>query len=75
MLSVPASSGADDCGEPVVRTSTGITSVSALVALELDRLVDHDERYEAASRRARALLARASDRGGRTWERDELHGR
>jgi hypothetical protein len=51
------------------------TSVSALVALELDRLVDQDERYEAASHRARELLARASDRGGRAWERDELHGR
>jgi len=51
------------------------TSVSALVALELDRLVEQDERYEVAARRATDLLARATDRGGRTWQRDELHAR
>jgi plasmid stability protein len=49
------------------------TSVSALVARELDALVDQDERYEDAHRRASALMASARDRGGRRWTRDDLH--
>lgn len=51
------------------------TSVSALVARELDDLVDRDARYEDAWQRARKLLAGASARGGRSWRRDELHER
>ena len=49
------------------------TSVSALVAHELDALVDQDERYEDAHRRASALMAGARDRGGRRLRRDELY--
>ena len=51
------------------------TSVSALVARELDSLVERDARYEEASRRAKELMARATPRGGRSWRRDELHDR
>jgi hypothetical protein len=49
------------------------TSVSALVARELDRLVAHDARYEEARRRAIELMASARPRGGRTWTRDDLY--
>lgn len=49
------------------------TSVSGLVARDLSELVDQDERYEDAMRRAREILARATARGGRSWRRDELH--
>jgi hypothetical protein len=51
------------------------TSVSALVAQELERLVEADERYEEAWRRARKAMAEAEPRGGRHWQRDELHER
>lgn len=51
------------------------TSVSALVAHELDRIVEQDERYEVAARRATELLAQAADRGGRAWQRDDLYVR
>jgi len=51
------------------------TSVSTLVASELERLVADDERYEQAWRRARRALGRAEPRGGRRWHRDELHER
>lgn len=51
------------------------TSVSALVAGELDRLVADDERYEDAWRRAQRALAEATPRGGRCWSRDDLHQR
>jgi hypothetical protein len=51
------------------------TSVSGLVARELDGLVERDARYEDASRRAMELLARATPRGSRSWRRDELHDR
>ena len=51
------------------------TSVSGLVARDLGDLVDQDERYEDAVRRAREILARATARGGRSWRRDELHER
>jgi len=51
------------------------TSVSALVARELDALVDRDARYEEALQRARELLATAATRGRRSWRRDELHER
>jgi hypothetical protein len=51
------------------------TSVSALAARELDRLTDEDARYEEALRRADELMALATPRGGRSWERTELHDR
>jgi hypothetical protein len=51
------------------------TSVSGLVAQELERLADADERYEAAQRRAEAALGRTAARGGRHWNRDDLHHR
>ena len=51
------------------------TSVSGLVTQELTRLVQADERYEAAQRRAEQALNRAKPRGGRRWQRDELHQR
>ena len=51
------------------------TSISAMVASELDALVANDMRYEAARERARSILEAAVDRGGRTWRRDELHDR
>lgn len=49
------------------------TSVSGLVALELKRLVEADQRYEQARQRAQRALARATPRGGRAWVRNELH--
>lgn len=51
------------------------TSVSTLVAGELERLVADDERYEEAWRRARRALGAVTARGGRRWKRDELHER
>jgi Family of unknown function (DUF6364) len=49
------------------------TSVSALVARELEGLVEQDARYEEARGRAEELMRGASLRGGRSWRRDELH--
>ena len=49
------------------------TSVSALVAQEIDDLVAREQRYEDARRRAEALMAGAGPRGGRGWTRDELY--
>jgi hypothetical protein len=51
------------------------TSVSALVAQELERLADADERYEAAQRRAEAALGRTAPRGGGHWNREDVHHR
>ena len=51
------------------------TSVSGLVAAELARLVADDERYEEAWRRARRAMGDATERGGRRWDRGELHDR
>jgi hypothetical protein len=51
------------------------TSVSGLVARELEKLVAEDARYEEAWRRATEIMARSVPRGGRTWRRDELHER
>jgi hypothetical protein len=51
------------------------TSVSALVAQQLEDLVEADERYEIAWQSAQRTMAEAVDRGGRTWHRDELHDR
>lgn len=49
------------------------TSVSALVARQLDALVADDERYETARQRAMELMARAKPHGGRNWSRDDLY--
>ncbi len=51
------------------------TSVSALVASQLTELVDADERYDLAWRRAQDLLADAQPRAAVSWSRDELHER
>jgi hypothetical protein len=51
------------------------TSVSTLVAAELERLVAEDDRYEAAYGRARQALSGAIPRGGRHWRRDDLYDR
>lgn len=49
------------------------TSVSTLVARELERLVADEDRYEDAYRRAQRALAGVAARGGRRWRRDELY--
>jgi uncharacterized protein DUF6364 len=49
------------------------TSVSGLVARELERLVARNARYEEAMRRAVELMAASEPRGGRTWRRDDLY--
>jgi hypothetical protein len=49
------------------------TSVSGLVARELEQLVTRNARYEEAMRRAIELMADAEPRGGRTWRRDDLY--
>jgi uncharacterized protein YbjT (DUF2867 family) len=51
------------------------TSVSALVASEIDDLVAQDARYEDAHRRAEEIMRASRPRGGRTWQRDQLHER
>ncbi len=51
------------------------TSVSALVARELDELVEQDARYEEAWHRAEELMRGAAPRGGRSWRRNDLHDR
>lgn len=51
------------------------TSVSGLVAHELEELIARDARYQEARHRAEDVMARSSPRGGRTWRRDELHDR
>jgi Family of unknown function (DUF6364) len=49
------------------------TSVSGLVAGQLEELVAADERYEAAHLRAIELMDQAEPHGGRTWTRDSLY--
>jgi Family of unknown function (DUF6364) len=66
--------------EKVIRRAKAVaalrgTSVSALVARELEELVDRDARYQEAQRRASELMARARPRGGREWRRAELYER
>lgn len=51
------------------------TSISGLVARELEEIVDHDARYEEARRRALRELSGAIDRGGRRWKREDLYER
>ena len=49
------------------------TSVSALVARELDQIAAQDERYEDSRRRAAELMASAKAHGGRNWTRDDIY--
>lgn len=52
------------------------TSVSGLLASELERLVGDDESYETAKRSALAFLERGLELGGKIRAtRDELHDR
>lgn len=54
------------------------TSVSAIMAEALARVVDEDRRYDAARLRAFAALRSARSlgtEGRRAWTRDELHER
>jgi len=51
------------------------TSVSTLVATEVERIVSDDDRYEEARSRALRALGGARRRGERRWERAELHER
>jgi hypothetical protein len=49
------------------------TSVSALVARQIDELVAQDERYEEARGRALELMDNAARHGGRNWTREDLY--
>jgi hypothetical protein len=49
------------------------TSISGLVARELEELVTRDGRYEAAMRRAIELMAQSVEHGGRSWRREDLY--
>lgn len=51
------------------------TSISGLLATELERLVGEDEAYEAARRSALAFLAKGFHLGGKRVSRDELYER
>lgn len=48
------------------------TSLSQLIAMELEDLIEGDFRYEAARERALKVLANAKPRGGRSWRREDL---
>lgn len=62
------------CQAKVVATRRG-TSVSGLVAQQLQELVEADGRYEIAHRRARAAMGESTPRGGRRWLREDLYDR
>lgn len=49
------------------------TSVSGMVARELEELMAEDERYEAARERARELMVNPQPLGGRNWTRDDIY--
>ena len=49
------------------------TSISAMVARELDDLVAREDRYEEARDRALELMASAKPRGARAWTRDDIY--
>ncbi|MGH9318558.1 MAG: hypothetical protein ACRD3V_01510 [Vicinamibacteria bacterium] len=51
------------------------TSISGLLAQELERIVGEDEAYEAARRSALAFLDKGFHLGGQKVNRDELHER
>jgi hypothetical protein len=49
------------------------TSVSGLVARELEQLVARKARYDEAMQKALELMAESTPRGGMTWRRDDLY--
>ena len=51
------------------------TSISGLIAHELESIAECDERYEDARARVLEALQAARPRGGRRWTREELHDR
>ena len=51
------------------------TSVSGLVAKQIEELVAAEDRYEQSWERVRAAMAGAKARGGRNWRRDDLYDR
>ena len=51
------------------------TSISGLLASELERLVGEDEAFEAARRCALQFLERGFHLGGKRVSREELHER
>jgi hypothetical protein len=50
-------------------------SLSGLVAQQLSRLVEADERYDRARSVALEAMSQAADRGAPSWHREELHER
>ena len=52
------------------------TSISALIAEQVDRLVGEDDAYEQAMKRSIALMKQGFHMGGvHRWDRDSLHDR
>ncbi len=51
------------------------TSISGLLATELERIVGEDEAYEVARRSALVFLEQGFHLGGKRVNRDELHER
>jgi hypothetical protein len=49
------------------------TTVSGLVAQELEQLVARNARYEEAMRRAIELMEESEPHGGRSWRREDLY--
>lgn len=58
----------------VVAAHRGL-SLSGLVAQQLSRLAEEDERYERARRVAIAAMEESQDRGAPRWRREELYER
>lgn len=58
----------------VVAAHRGI-SLSGLVAQQLSRLVEADERYERARSVALEAMSEATDRGAPRWAREDLYER
>jgi Family of unknown function (DUF6364) len=50
-------------------------SLSRLVAQQLSRLVEADERYERARSVALEAMSEAAERGAPSWHREELYER
>ena len=51
------------------------TSVSALVAKQLEEWTEQEARYEEARQRALGWLRAPADHGPRAWRRDDLYDR
>ena len=52
------------------------TSISALVAEQVDKLVGEDEAYDQAMKRSLAIMKKGFHMGGNHhWDRDSLHDR